>query len=64
MVSPKDDIRYSSERQVERYYEERRPEHFRDEREFTLSGNGNVARYSQESDPDRGKIPTILIEKQ
>lgn len=62
MVSPKEDVRYSSERQVDRYYEERRPDHFRDsreERDFAMSGNGNVARYSQESDPDRGNFCTF-----
>lgn len=58
MLSPKDDVRYSSERQLERYHDERvgyyREREIRDERDSGASGNGSIARHSQEADPDRG----------
>lgn len=59
MVSLKDDVRYSSERQMDRYYEERRSnDYFREVREDRdlLSGNGSISRQSQEPEPDRGNI--------
>lgn len=59
MVSPKEDVRYSGERQVERYYDERggyyREREMREDREIGMSGNGSLGRHSQEPDPDRGK---------
>ena len=55
MVSPKDDLRYSSER--DRYYEERGPHYLRevrDERELGFGNNGSNLRRSQEPpEPDR-----------
>lgn len=56
MIPLKDDVRYSSERQMDRYYEDRRSnEYFREVREDRdlLSGNGNMSRQSQEPEPDR-----------
>ncbi|KAJ8978313.1 hypothetical protein NQ317_008185 [Molorchus minor] len=56
IVSPKDEVRYSSERQVDRYYDER-PGHYyrevREERDVGVSGSTNLARHSQEPEPDR-----------
>lgn len=61
-ISPKDE-RYSSDRQMERYYEERGSHYYRevrDEREIGLSGSNNgstsMGRHSQEPETDRGKI--------
>lgn len=58
MLSPKDEVRYSSERQVERYHDERigyyRERELREDRDSNVSGNGNIGRHSQEADPDRG----------
>ncbi|CAH0560689.1 unnamed protein product [Brassicogethes aeneus] len=68
MVSPKEELRYSSERQSsDRYYDERGggghyfgggggSRETRDEREITMGGgggNGNVGRHSQEPEADR-----------
>lgn len=56
MVSPKDDLRYSSER--DRYYEERSSHYYRDireERDLGAGNNGSNLRRSQEpSEPERG----------
>lgn len=65
MLSPKDDVRYSSERQLERYHEDRvnyyREREIRDERDSGASGNGNIARHSQEADPDRGNKKVFFL---
>ncbi|CAH1103884.1 unnamed protein product [Psylliodes chrysocephalus] len=57
MLSPKEEGRYSSEKQVDRYYDERGSgggHYYRnDDRELIVSGNGNVGRRSQEPEPDR-----------
>ncbi|KAJ8922768.1 hypothetical protein NQ315_007803 [Exocentrus adspersus] len=56
MVSPKEEVRYSSERQVDRYYEERGGHYYRearDDRDVSLVGNAPVGRHSQEPEPDR-----------
>lgn len=63
MVSPKEDVRYSSERQVDRYYDERGGHYYRDireDRDGGLGGNGNLGRHSQEPEPDRGKATIFL----
>ncbi|XP_008192636.2 THO complex subunit 2 isoform X2 [Tribolium castaneum] len=59
-ISPKDEMRYSSDRQVERYYDERGSHYYRevrDEREIGLSGSNNgsssMGRHSQEPETDR-----------
>lgn len=62
MVSPKDDMRYSSERvQSDRYYEDRSGHYYRevrDERDYMINngnGTGNLGRHSQEpTESDRG----------
>lgn len=65
MLSPKEDVRYSSERQVDRYHDERigyyRERDLREDRDSGVSGNGNIGRHSQEADPDRGEKPKILL---
>lgn len=60
MVSPKEDVRYSTDRAGgERYYEERG--HYyrgeaRDEREVAIN-NGTGSKHSQDAnDPDRGRL--------
>lgn len=56
MVSPKDDLRYSSER--DRYYDDRAGHYYRevrDERDLGIGNNGSNLRRSQEPpEPDRG----------
>ncbi|KAL3266220.1 hypothetical protein HHI36_010402 [Cryptolaemus montrouzieri] len=56
----KDEPRYSNERPVDRYYDERGPPHYyrdnREERDLVMSsnnGSSNLGRHAQETDPDR-----------
>lgn len=64
MLSPKDDLRYSSERpQSDRYYEDRSGHYYRevrDDRDYLINngnGSGSTARHSQEpTESDRGKL--------
>lgn len=68
MVSPKDEMRYSTERgQNERYYEDRSGHCYREvreERDFMLNnsnGAGNIGRHSQEpSESERGNLTNIF----
>ncbi|KAF5285042.1 hypothetical protein FQR65_LT02355 [Abscondita terminalis] len=64
MVSPKDDLRYSSER--DRYYEERGVHYFRDireERDLGIGNNGSSLRRSQEPpEPDRVDVKRRKME--
>lgn len=64
MLSSKDDVRYSNERQAERYHDDRigyyREREIREERDSGLSGNGSIGRHSQEADPERGIIIIII----
>lgn len=63
MVSPKDEVRYSSERtQSDRYYEDRSGHYYRevrDERDYLVNnsnGSGTLGRHSQEpTESERGE---------
>ncbi|XP_044748967.1 THO complex subunit 2 isoform X1 [Coccinella septempunctata] len=58
-AGPKDETRYSNERSVERYYDDRGAPHYyrdvRDDRDLAVGSNGSASmgRHSQETDPDR-----------